>query len=150
MGLKDRLSGYFLIFFSAITMYLAFKVPMGRTSKPGPGLFPLLLSLIIGVLALFLILRSPSAKKGPEIAPEEKAVNRWAVFYLLGDLCLYGLLFRPLGFILSTFVFLIALKPVIGKKWIPVLLGSALISLCFFFFFNYLLKVELPMGLLAK
>jgi putative tricarboxylic transport membrane protein len=150
MAWKDRLSGILILIFSGVTLYLALRVPMGKISKPGPGVFPLLLSLVIGLLALLLTLRSLSPKKQPEVEAQEKTAHKWGVLYLLGNFCLYAFLFRSLGFIISTSVFLIALKPIIKKKWIPVLLGSLFISLSFFLFFYYLLKVELPMGILEK
>jgi putative tricarboxylic transport membrane protein len=148
MTCKDRLSGILLIIFSGVTIYLAFKLPMGKMGKPGPGIFPLILSVIIGLLALFLVLKSLRSKE--EIGNGEIPTTKWRLVYLLGDLCLYAFLFRPLGFVISTWIFLIILKPIVKKKWIPVLLGSLFISVSFLFFFNYLLKVDLPMGILAK
>jgi putative tricarboxylic transport membrane protein len=148
MDWKDRFSAVFIIFFSGVTIYLALKLPFGKIGKPGPGFFPFVLSVIIGLLALILFLKSHSNKK-PESLTEEKFA-KWKVLYLLGSLCLYASLFRPAGFLISTSIFLITLKPIVAKKWVPVLLGSIFISLIFFFFFDYLLKVELPMGILAK
>ncbi len=145
MTRKDRLSGIFIIVFSGVTVYLALKLPMGTFGKPGPGIFPLVLSVIIGVLSLSLFLGTFRSKRESE--PGEIIPPKWRLAYLLGDLLLYSFLFRPLGFLISTWVFLIFLKPIIKKKWIPVLLGSLFISLIFFFFFGYLLKVELPMHL---
>jgi putative tricarboxylic transport membrane protein len=145
---KDRLSGIFIIIFSGVTIYLAFKLPMGRAAKPGPGIFPLLLSVVIGFLALSLFLRTLRSKG--EFGIEEIPTTKWRLVYLLGDLFLYVFLLRPLGFLISTWIFLILLNPIVKKKWIPVLLGSLFISAIFFFSFNYLLKVELPMGILAK
>jgi len=145
---KDRLSGIFIIIFSGVTIYLAFKLPMGRAAKPGPGIFPLLLSVVIGFLALSLFLRTLRSKG--EFGIEEIPTAKWRLVYLLGDLFLYVFLLRPLGFLISTWIFLILLNPIVKKKWIPVLLGSLFISAILFFSFNYLLKVELPMGILAK
>jgi hypothetical protein len=146
--IKDCLSGIFTIFFSGITIYLALKLPLGNASKPGPGFFPLVLSVIIGLLGLRLFLASLANQK-PASLTQEKS-TKWRVLYLLGSLFLYAFLFRPAGFLISTLVFLISLKPIVAKKWVPVLLGSIFISLIFFLFFDYLLKVELPMGILAK
>jgi putative tricarboxylic transport membrane protein len=150
MAWKDRLSGIFILLFAGVTLLWGLKLPVGRMSKPGPGLFPLLLSGIIALLAIFLISKSYASRKAPAPVAQEKPANRWAVLYLLGDLCLYVFLFRPLGFILSTFLCLLLLKPVLQKKWSLVLIGSLVVSLTFFFFFFYLLKVELPMGILAR
>jgi len=148
MAWKDRVSGILFLIFSGVTIYLALRLPMGRMGKPGPGIFPLLLSVVIGFLALSLLLGNLRSKG--ELGTEERPVPKWRLVYLLGDLCLYAFLLRPLGFLISTWIFLIVLKPIIKKKWIPVLLGSLFISASFFFFFNYLLKVELPMGILAR
>jgi len=148
MAWKDRVSGILFLIFSGVTIYLALGLPMGRMGKPGPGIFPLLLSVVIGFLALSLLLGNLRSKG--ELGTEERPVPKWRLVYLLGDLCLYAFLLRPLGFLISTWIFLIVLKPIIKKKWIPVLLGSLFISASFFFFFNYLLKVELPMGILAR
>jgi putative tricarboxylic transport membrane protein len=148
MAWKDRLSGIFFLIFSGVTIYLALRLPMGRMGKPGPGIFPLLLSVVIAFLALSLFLRTLRSKG--ELGTEEMSTTKWRLVYLLGDLCLYVFLLRPLGFLISTWIFLILLNPIVKKKWIPVLLGSLFISAIFFFSFNYLLKVELPMGILAK
>lgn len=99
-------------------------------------------------MALLLLLKT--FRSGGESKAQEVPSAKWRLLYLLGDLCFYPILFRPLGFLISTFVFLIALKPIVKKKWGPVLLGSLLVSLSFLLFFKYLLKVELPMGILEK
>ena len=148
MAWKDRLSGILFLIFSGVTIYLALMLPMGRMGKPGPGIFPLLLSLVIAFLALSLFLRALRSKG--ESGNEEIPTPKWRLVYLLGDLCLYVFLLRPLGFLISTWIFLIVLKPILKKRWIPILLGSLFVSLVFFFFFNHLLKVELPMGILAR
>jgi putative tricarboxylic transport membrane protein len=148
MAWKDRLSAVFVIIFSGVIFFLALELPLGKRTKPGPALFPLILSVVIGLLALLLFLENLRPKG--EGRNEGISTPKWRVGYLLGTLCLYAILFRPLGFLGSTWIFLVALKPIVKKKWIPVLLGSLLISLTFFFFFNYLLKVELPMGIFSK
>ena len=148
MAWKDRFSGILFLIFSGVTIYLALMLPMGRMGKPGPGIFPLLLSVVIAFLALSLFLRTLRSKEESET--EEIPTPKWRLVYLLGDLCVYAFLLRPLGFLISTWVFLIVLKPIVKKRWIPILLGSLFVSLVFFFFFNHLLKVELPMGILAR
>jgi len=148
MAQKDRLSGFFFLIFSGVTIYLAIRLPMGKMGKPGPGIFPLLLGVVIAFLALLLFLRTIQSKV--EFGTEMIPTTKWRLVYLLGDLCLYAFLLRPLGFLISTWIFLMILKPIVKKRWIPILLGSLFVSVAFFLFFNYLLKVELPMGVFAK
>ena len=144
----DRVSGILITIFSGVTIFLALKLPVGHIWKPGPGIFPIILSLVIGVLSLCLFLGT--FRPRVESEPRVSLIPKWRLVYLFGDLILYGIFFRPLGFLISTWIFLILLKPIVKKRWVPVLLGSLFISGGFFFFFNYLLKVELPLGILAK
>jgi len=148
MAWKDRLSGIFIILFSGVAIYLASQLPLGRTGKPGPSIFPLLLSIVIGFLSIGLLLTR--RRSNGESESGETPASRWRLGYLLVDLFLYAFLLRPLGFLISTWIFLMLLKPIVKKTWALVLLGASLLSVAFFVFFNYLLKVELPMGILSK
>jgi len=152
MARKECLAGLLIIIFCGVTTYLAIQLPMGSAAKPGPGIFPLLLGLVIGSLSLLLILKNlrSQTKLGDRGIDKEVPTGKWRVVYLLGSLFLYVLLLQPIGFLVSTCIFLIGLKPIIQKSWVPVLLGSFFTSVVFFFFFNYLLKVQLPMGIFAK
>jgi len=148
MAWKDRLSGIFIILFSGVAIYLASQLPLGRAGKPGPSIFPLLLSIVIGFLSIGLLLTRRRSNRESESG--ETPASRWRLGYLLVDLFLYAFLLRPLGFLISTWIFLMLLKPIVKKTWALVLLGASLLSVAFFVFFNYLLKVELPMGILSK
>jgi len=152
MAKKERIAGLLIFIFCGGTTYLAIHLPMGSAAKPGPGIFPLLLSLVIGCLSLLLILKNlrSQRKLGERDTDKEVPPGKWRVVYLLGSLFLYVFLPQPIGFLVSTWIFLIGLKPIIKKRWVPVLLGSFFISVVLFFCFNYLLKVQLPMGILAK
>jgi putative tricarboxylic transport membrane protein len=152
MARKERFAGLLIIIFSGVATYLAIQLPMGSATKPGPGIFPLLLGLVIGLLSLLLILKNLRSRRrlGDRGIDKDVPTGKWRVVYLLGSLFLYVLLIQPIGFLISTWIFLIGLKPIIKKRWVPVLLGSFFISVVLFFCFNYLLKVQLPMGILAK
>ncbi len=122
---------FFFIFFSGVTIYLALKLPLGKIGKPGPGFFPLLLSVVIGFLAFVLFLRTLRSKV--ESGTEEIPTTKWRLLYLLGDLCLYAFLFRPLGFLISTWIFLIALKPDCKEKMDSRSFGFP-VHICYLFF----------------
>jgi len=150
MERKNLFSGIFLILISGITLYLALELPRGNPAQPGPGLFPLLLSILSGLLAILFFLTTVRSKRVKhELSDGEKPVKNWKVFYLLGQLCVYAFLYRRIGFIISTWIFLVSLKPIVEKKWIPLSLVSLFVSVGFFVFFDYVLKVKLPMGILG-
>jgi putative tricarboxylic transport membrane protein len=148
MQRKTLYSAIFLVLFSGVTIYLAFRLPLGHYGKPGPGFFPLLMSIFIGLLALVLFFTTVRSNQPAEISDGEMPERKWKVFYLLGQLCVYAFLYRRLGYVISTWIFLVSLKPIIKTKWAPLLLVSLLVSTLFFVFFNLLLKVELPAGIL--
>ena len=148
MQRKNLYSSIFLILFSGVTFYLGSRLLVGHAGKPGPGFFPLLMSVFIGILALILLLSTVRSSKQPDSSDEEGPARKWKVLYVLGLLCVYAFLYRPVGYILSTWIFLVCLKPVIHTRWAPLLLASLIASTIFFVFFNTLLRVELPVGIL--
>ena len=54
MQRKNLYSAIFLVLFSVVTIHLALRLPLGHAAKPGPGLFPLLMSGFIALLAFLL------------------------------------------------------------------------------------------------
>jgi putative tricarboxylic transport membrane protein len=148
MQRKNLYSAIFLVLFSAITIHLAIRLPLGHTAKPGPGLFPLLMSVFIAFLAFLLFFTTVLSNRQPNSGDSEMPARKWKVFYLLGQLCVYAFLYRRLGYIVSTWIFLVSLKPLIQTRWVAWIFTSLLISAVFFVFFSVLLKVELPVGIL--
>ncbi len=79
---------------------------------------------------------------------EEEGGRSWKkIIYVLGVLLVYAFFFSILGYLLSTFLFLLLLKPVIEKKWSFVLAGALLVTLVSYFVFDVLLKAQLPRGI---
>ena len=68
MARKDRLSAILTVLFSALAACLALQLPIGKVGRPGPGIFPLVLSIVIGLLGLLLLSRTirVKAKAGTE------------------------------------------------------------------------------------
>ncbi len=149
-GKMDRWCGIILLLFSSITAYWAWKLPLGSAHRPGPGFFPLLLSLVLAFLA-FLLFIAPWIEKPSEKPAEAQARRREAgkPLYILGILSIYAFSFQGLGFLLSTFLFLLLLKPVMGKKWPYVLTGALLVTIISYLIFEVLLQSQLPKGFLG-
>lgn len=57
-----------LLLFSLVVCYESFRLPLGSTWKPGPGFFPLLLGVALGVLSLIFLL-AKEFKKGSKVPP---------------------------------------------------------------------------------
>ena len=71
--------------------------------------------------------------------------------YLTGLACLlYLVLFVPLGFLLSTVLFMAALLWLLGsKKWHGILIPAVLVPVAIYLLFSFLLGVPLPRGIFA-
>jgi putative tricarboxylic transport membrane protein len=148
MGLADRLSGVVLLVFAALMAYFAWKLPLGTFQRPGPGFFPLLLSFVLGPLALLLLISSLvalPAKKEEKAQPHESDLRK--IFYILGSLLVYAFCFDKLGFLISTFLFFLLLKPLIQRSWGYVVGGSLLVTGVSYLIFDTLLQSQLPRGI---
>ena len=118
---------------------------MGKLRHPGPGFLPFGLAVILMALALALILKSRTGEKSPvPFWPRRTWVRP-----LLGVIIflLYAFVLGYLGFILTTFLFLIVWMWVIERiRWVTLLTISVSVTAVLYFIFQYFLEVPLPAG----
>ena len=120
------------------------------TGVPGPGLWPIVISVAILICAALLMLRSlkMESEDDTEIALWTPGTKR--VYITMIILVIYAIILEPLGFLLATtamqFVFI---QWFAKKKWYITLIISAVVSVVVYLAFNYLLNVPLDFGLLA-
>jgi putative tricarboxylic transport membrane protein len=91
---KDFLAGLLFSGFAALLIYNALLLPLGTARSMGPGYFPLVLAVILGVLGVITTLKG--------LRPEGDRVARvtWrGVFFVIGSVVLFGLTVHPFGFI---------------------------------------------------
>lgn len=128
---------------------------VGTLSDPGPGLFPLGLGVVLGVLSLIILAGGMAAKRadkgeaGSDACARPKKVSREAL-YVIGVLVAFGVLLAPLGFILTTFLVFAALLRLVAKQSWPISVGGgAVLALGSYLLFAMALGVNLPRGILA-
>ena len=128
------------------------KLGLGDPHNPGPGFMAFLAGACLGILGFvqffYITLKKSMVKRA--FAEKEMVIRESRVRLGLNFLILFAyiLLFRPLGFLLSTFVFFSILfiipQP---KKWLILLLLSASsVAVCYFVFYVWL-EVPLPRGI---
>lgn len=115
---------------------------------PGPGLFPLWLTGILAVLAIFYIIDcyrngSISVK---DILPKGEGMKK--VLVLMGTLIFVIVATPYIGYILSTMIMLYFLFA-LSYKWHSSLLISVVITLITYYVFKKFLSVPLPTGFLG-
>jgi len=121
---------------------------MGSFKRPGPGFLPFGLACILIVLAVALI--ASRWKKGSGRIPFWP--ERTWLRPLLGSLAfaLYAFLIGLIGFLLTTFVFMILWMWVIeGISWRQIATVSTGVTLVLYLIFSYFLEVPLPGGIFS-
>lgn len=121
-------------------------VPGAGSDLLGPRAFPTWLSVMIMVLGAMLTARVVigRAQRGP--GPGELRI----LGRLTAAIVAYGVLFHPLGFLLSTVLFLAYLFWLLGERryWLTAVV-SICVSLVLYMGFQVYLDVGLPKGLLG-
>jgi len=122
----------------------------GSWAHPGPGFLPLWCGIIMAVLAVAVYIQE-TLKGRKEKMPQERVsffTSRWPkLVVVLIILFAYALLIEPLGFILITFISMLALLKIVGlTKWRTALAEAALTTFLSYALFELGLKVLLPKG----
>lgn len=108
----------------------------------GPDKFPYLLAVVMGITALYLMLRPDPSPHWPD--PMHLA--QMALIVLV--LCIYAVLLEDLGFILATFAAVAVLSWRLGARPTTALLTGVGVALGLYGLFDYVLGLPLPLGLL--
>lgn len=74
------------------------------TGVPGPGLWPIVIAIVMIFCSVVLLIRTFRFHKDEEKTVEFNNSNTKRVYISMGILILYTLALEPLGFIISTFI----------------------------------------------
>jgi hypothetical protein len=127
-------------------------LPFGTIDNPGPGITPLALAILLGVLALWSMAGSvaraadsPGARDVEE-APTDQGATRHAVFVIAGIL-ISALAFGVIGYRLTVLGLLLFYLGIVERKpLIATLLVSVGIAFGSYALFVHVLKISLPSG----
>jgi putative tricarboxylic transport membrane protein len=143
-----RVTGYVLLIIGAVTAWSSFHLSMGRWGRPGPGFFPFGLAIVLIVLSLALIFLH--WKKDLTSSPFWPGRSWLRPLLGVAILVFYALFFDRMGFILTTFLFLIIWMWVIERlRWLTILSISIGTTVALYLIFNLFLEVPLPPGFLG-
>jgi putative tricarboxylic transport membrane protein len=152
---RDQISGIVLLLFGvAILLGTVRYYPIGSGSAPGPGFFPLIISLFITGLSVNLIVQSfrRGKKRSPSTPmpffPEQQSFTR--VFYAFASLICFSVLLPILGFAPIAFLFCLFLSFFLGHYsfWVSLCfsIGTAVVA---YLVFQVWLMVQFPLGILG-
>jgi putative tricarboxylic transport membrane protein len=149
----DRIIVVCVIILSSAYLYATFQFPsMEIGDATGPKAFPVLLGISLLVFALVLLIEITRAKGQAHEKKEEPKEERSSPFLLGGTACLtliYIMVFEPLGFLLSSTLYLFILMTYFNrKKWWSNVITSVMFPVAIHILFTKVLGVILPKGLL--
>jgi hypothetical protein len=155
MARHDAASAGALALVALLTLWQSARLDVGSVSRPGPGLFPLVLAAALLTVSMALLagawraLRRQRSEDGPPATPGASARPGVLLATLLA-FAVYVVVFERLGFLLATGGFLaFLLGPIARYRW-PVALGAAVgATLATHVLFDVWLQVRLPRGVLA-
>ena len=146
---RDLISGIFWIGFGAVFVIGGLQQGLVRQGIPGPGSLPFIVGLISIGLSLVVVVQALTKESIPlkKFFPEKSSLRK--LILALVSIVGYGLLLKSLGFMLTTFLFLVCVLALVGReKWVTALSFSLLTAVLSYLLFTAL-QVELPRGILG-
>jgi putative tricarboxylic transport membrane protein len=143
---SDRWTGIFFILLSAYVCAESLRLGLGDMHSPGPGFISFCTGLILGLMALGLVI-GVFLKEG---GSGEGFQNKKSVVFLILALFGFLLILDTLGFILSTFLFVVfLLKLVEQRRWLYAVGVAGITAGISYCIFCILLQAQLPQGILS-
>lgn len=116
------------------------------------GFFPIIVGIGLVVFGLGYLATTtfwPDTELIEHVSEEHQTTHWGTVWLAVGGLVGYSILLSPLGYILATFLFIMAITWVAGsRRWLQNLIVAILFPVAVYFSFTELLGVRLPAGLL--
>jgi hypothetical protein len=139
-----------LFVFGAVITVESARLGLGGLHRPGVGFLPFYTGALLAVVAFFSFVKNLRVARGRNWDANERFFGR-AVFNLgsiLIAIVVYVLIFPWLGYVLSTFLLLVALFRAAGiRKWVHSLLTAFLTAAITYLVFFSWLKVRFPKGI---
>jgi putative tricarboxylic transport membrane protein len=145
---NDQLSSavWFILGLAVCLGSLQYK--LGTPAAPGTGFMPFLTGVAICFFSgIGLIHATLRKRRGEGWAPVLGGVVWKNALVILLSLAAYALLLKPLGFVISTAVFIaFLLRAIVPQRWSVVIACSILTAAASYLIFEVWLKAQLPKG----
>ena len=139
----DRVSGSVLALFALLVIWESRRLPLGTFHQPGPAFIPILLSVLLLMLAVFLVLASRNAPLLSSIHWTEW--RHAAAIFAASVFSVFAM--ERLGYRLTVVLVLLFLVKLVEKRgWLLSLMFAFALSFGSFLLFYTFLRVPLPEG----
>ena len=144
---SELMFDFLLLILGIVIVLVSWGYGFGTWKRPGPGLYPFFLGLIIILpFSLALIIRGFRAKKSERRFDKSSLIT----FSLMIVSFIFWIVSLPvLGYVVATFCVTYALGKILRLEgWIRPLILSAGTSIFIYLLFDYWLYIDLPRGIL--
>ena len=138
--LSDRIAGALLLALAIGYWITAGEYTVSFGDPAGPSLFPRIIAVPLGLLALFPIFKPDP---NPEWFRWPQAAGQLATVALL---FIYPLVLEPLGFPLATTLTTIGLAKILGATWLQAVLCGIVVGFGLYALFNFGFGLPLPLA----
>ncbi len=154
--MADRIIFACMLVLAGVYFWATEQIPSLELGDPlGPKAFPRLLGICLLISAgmlLIEIIKKPKAQavqQAPAEVDPAKRPHYGVVAAVAGWTALYVLVFEPLGYVLASSIYLLALTGYFNRgRWLMNVLTSVLFSAGSYYAFTHLLGVTLARGIL--
>ena len=151
---RDLIGSLFWFAVGCLFCVTAFKYRLFRAGIPGAGFFPFVAGGILAVLSFVVLISSIHVRRrnhgttAGKFFPQQDSWKK--VLCALGALLAYWIALEHLGFLMTTFLFMVFLLRFIEpQKWTVTLSTAFLATTLSYALFNVWLKVQLPKSILG-
>ncbi|GAA3281697.1 tripartite tricarboxylate transporter TctB family protein [Nesterenkonia halobia] len=150
-ALGTRIAAVVILAVAAVVLTDAVRIAVDGGFGPSePGFFPLIVGVGLAVFGTAFLLRTTAVPDLAlrEQAGEEHATTHWRTLWsVIGGLVAYAVLLEPLGYILATSLFFLAVNLIAGsRRWVRTIIIAVLLATVLYLGFTELLGVRLPVG----
>ena len=153
MKLNDAVVGLVLLALALTVLVVAGSYPTVPAQRVGPGLFPSLIAIGLGIGGVILMARGwrqratvPMVRWDPWIRSPRHVAG---FFTVIASVVFYVTVVDQLGFILTSIAILTALFRVFAVPWRRSIVVATVATVLIHFAFYKLLRVPLPWGVLT-
>jgi putative tricarboxylic transport membrane protein len=137
----DRFLGATALAVAALMLAFGYGLQAPFAYEPvGPRAFPLLAAGVIAVCGIMLVLIPGEPDQAHQAGPG------MAIAALSASLLGYALLFQPLGFVISTTIFMVPIAMIFGARWWQGAVTGVVLGVASYLLFDRVLEVVLPVG----
>lgn len=147
---KGIITSILFLAFSAVMIVFARQYKPMMKNDLGSGFFPMVVGIAMCALSVLRLILAIREKKGEVKKSGDDLMGGLATIILIGGYCIA---FNPIGFIISTMVYLflqiLVLTPKEKRSWPITIAISVIAPIAFYVLFVYAINTPLPKGLLS-